>query len=254
MLGWYEIFEPSLIRLQKQGAWQKLASLLNHSDSEVRCLAADSLGRLQRPEALESLLKRLLREEEPAVRGRIAVALGRIGGEEASQALLQMVKDDDWEVRASAVRALAQLANSEHLSLLCEMLQDDHEAVVVEAIRALQRLGSSQAISSLHKSFDRFNGSIRELAASAIDAINLNCRGASSTDVYFFTYVKRSTLICECYSYRLVAWRNYQRRRWLNPFVRSWGIGCWDWETLEDRLRSEVLKADNTLKIVDRRA
>ncbi len=254
MLSWYDIFEPSLIKLEEQRAWQRLAALLNHADCEIRCLAADALGRLAQPEATDRLLEHFLNEEEASVRGRIAIALGRIGGKEVSQALLQMTKDVEWEVRSSAVRALAQLAYEEHLSVLCEMLQDEHESVVVEAIRGLQQLGSARAVSSLHRSFDRFNGSTRELATSAIHSINLNYRSGLGTDVYFFTYVKRSTLICECYSYRLVTWRNYQRRRWLNPFARGWGVGYWDWETLEARLRSDVLKPGNSLKIVDKRA
>lgn len=254
MFSWYEIFEPSLAKWEERRDWQRLAALLNHNDCEVRCLAADALGRLAQPEAIERLLERFLKEEEASVRGRVAVALGRIGGEEVSQPLLQMTRDEEWEVRASAVRALARLACEEHLSILCEMLQDEHESVVVEAIRALQRLGSARAVSSLHRSFDRFDGATRELATSAIHSINLNRRNSLGTDVYFFTYVKRSTLICECYSYRLVTWRNYQRRRWLNPFARGWGVGYWEWETLEERLRSDVLKSGNSLKIVDKRA
>jgi hypothetical protein len=78
--------------------------------------------------------------------------------------------------------------------------------------------------------------------------------GWPADEVYFFTYSKGSILVCECYSYKLVAWRNYWRRRWLHPFSRDWGIGCWEITTLAEEIKNKVMRPGLKLQLFDRRA
>jgi hypothetical protein len=255
VVSWYDIFEPNIGLWEARGDVPKLIAALTARDQEVRCLAYDALGRLRGSEASAAIIKALTKEESSPVRCRGAVALGRLGDQESTDMLYSLLNDLDWEVRTAATRALGRQKRAELLPTLCLMLQDDHEAVVAEAIHALSYLGNYKANSSLHRLFDNCGKAIRELASAAINAINLNQPMEWPDDeVYFFTYAYRGRFICECYSYKLVAWRNYLRRRWRFPFARDWGVGFWEIGSLADHLKEEVIKPGLRLELCDRRA
>jgi hypothetical protein len=255
VVSWYEIFEPSVTLWEANKDFPKLVAGLTAKDLEVRCLSFDALGRLRGEEASRAVLKALEKEEDGAVRSRATVALGRIGGPEATDMLYALLNDEDWEVRAAATRALGEQKRPELLPTLCLMLQDEHEGVVAEAIHALSYLGNYRANKYLHSLFDTCGKAIKELASAAINAINLNQPMEWPDDeVYFFTYAYRGRFVCECYSYKLVAWRNYLRRRLRFPFARDWGVGFWEIASLAEHLSEEVVRPGFRLELCDRRA
>lgn len=255
MISWYDLFEPKVATWEVQQDMARLIAGLSDTDLEVRCLSYDALGRLGLADTRVSVCKAILTEDFASVRARGAIALGRLGGPDATVILYNLLNDDDWEVRTAATRSLGRQKNLEFLTTFCMLLEDDHDSVIIEAIYALAQLSNYRAITALHRLFDRPDRSLRDLAASAINAINLNqSMGLPADEVYFFTYTLRQQLLCECYSYKLVTWRNYLRRRWQTPWARNWGIGYWEISTLAERLKSEMLKPGFKLAISDRRA
>ncbi|MBL8150825.1 MAG: HEAT repeat domain-containing protein [Blastocatellia bacterium] len=254
MFSWYNIFEPQVAAWESAQDMSKLLTGLIDSDPEVRCLAYDAVGRLKATYTLKAVVDSIAKEDMSAVRARGAIALGKIGGFEAKEALQYLLRDPDTEVRASAVRALSDQADSELLPVFCNMLEDEHEDVVVEAIYAIGNLGSHRAVSSLHKLFSKYGKAIREIASSAIYSINLKQKQHRPDEVYFFTYARGASFFCECYSYKLLAWRNYLRRRWRYPFARDWGIGYWEIETLGEHLKAEVMRPGLDLCLIDHRS
>ncbi len=257
MISWYDFFEPKIDFWETKKDIAKLIAATSDPDLEVRCLAYDALGRVGAKENANKICQMLLQETTSQVRARGAIALGRLGKEnkEATAVLFHFLADENPEVRAAAARGLSRQNNQEMWTVFCSLLDDQDINVVLEAIYALGQFGNYRAITSIHRIFDRCDRAMKEIASSAINAINLKQpMGWPADEVYFFTYSKGSTLICECYSYKLVAWRNYWRRRWLYPFSRDWGIGCWEINTLAEELKVKVLRPGLKLEIFDRRA
>ncbi|MBL8192735.1 MAG: HEAT repeat domain-containing protein [Blastocatellia bacterium] len=256
MITWYDFFEPKINSWEKNKDIPKLIVATSDTDLEVRCLAYDALGRVGTKENINRLCKAVLEEKNASARARGAIALGRLGDDIESKAVLfHLLRDESSEVRAAATRGLSRQVNQELFSVFCALLEDEDINVVVEAIYALGQFGNHRAVTPIHRIFDRCDRAMKELASSAINSINLNQpMGWPSDEVYFFTYSRRGYLICECYSYKLVAWRNYWRRRWRYPFARDWGIGCWEISSLENEIRGKVLRPGLKLKIYDQRA
>ncbi len=82
-----------------------LVSLLFDLDPVVRGRAALAIGRVGIPEGGSALAAALL-DAEPAVRGHAAFALGLIGGVEASEPLRRLLADTDPTVRGRAAEGL----------------------------------------------------------------------------------------------------------------------------------------------------
>jgi hypothetical protein len=233
----------------------RLVVSLTNSDPEMRCLAYDALGRLRPLSLTPTLLQSLAREVDATVRARAAVALGRIGEGQAIIKLCELLSDEAPEVRAAAVRALSPQLEKELLGVYCALLEDEHDTVIIEAVHALGQLGDHRAITPLHRLLERSERPLKELASTAINAISLQAPMSQPTDeVYFFTYSRHQQLFCECYSYKLVAWRNHLRRRWHYPFARDWGLGFCEINTLSEHITAEVLPAGFTLTLRDYRA
>lgn len=257
MVGWYDLFEPKVAAWEASGDIGRLITGLTDRDPEVRCLSYDALGRLRRdvPETREAICQALYEENSSSVRSRGAVALTRLGGNESLNKLRDLLIDPDGEVRAEATRGLGKQQDSNMLSVFCALLDDEYERVVTEAIYALSWLGNYRAVTALHRLFDHCTKEMRELASNAINSINLNQPLAwPDDDVFFFTYAFRGRLACECYSYKLIAWRNYLRRRWRYPFAHDWGIGYWEMSTMAEQLTERVLRPGYRLELIDRRS
>lgn len=262
MVSWYEIFEPPVKSWEANRDLAKLLAGISHEDDEIRCLSFDALGRIgattttiDANSVILDISKAIKTEVSTEVRARAAIALGRLGGGEAVITLCDLLNDEYGDVRAAAVKALSQNPEPEMLSIFCAMLEDEYESVVIEAIHSLGRLGSYRAVTSLHRLFDRCERPIRELASTAIHSINLNSpMERMDNEVYFFTYSRRRRFYCECYSYKLLAWRNYVRRRWRYPFALDWGIGYWELSTIAQHISAKLLRPGLKLEVLDLRS
>lgn len=153
--------------------FDRLADGIRDEHGFVRATAAKLLGDLQDPAAVPLLADRLLMDPNTWVRQRSAEALERIGGAEASAALLDGLKDpiqsvrlaaaqaarevdpvaampefsrlvlDDpvWEVRVEAARGLGEAENPELVPVLEAAINDPNEFVRAAAANALKRYG-----------------------------------------------------------------------------------------------------------------
>jgi cyclophilin family peptidyl-prolyl cis-trans isomerase/HEAT repeat protein len=120
-------------------------------ESEIAAIAA--LLRMEDRRELDAgLHAALAAHPNPIVRGRAALAAGRIGGADVAAALLPLLRDSVLEVRADAAFALGLLADSsatviDALARLATRPIVDED--VIEAIHALSRAGAHDRLISL---------------------------------------------------------------------------------------------------------
>ncbi|MEG3880207.1 HEAT repeat domain-containing protein [Microcoleus sp. herbarium7] len=99
----------SLGKIGSEAAIPELVKLVEDSDSIVRMSAADALGNIDCEAAIPGLLK-LVEDSNSIVRMSTADALGKINYEVAIPGLLKLIKDSDSYVRSSAAHGLANIA------------------------------------------------------------------------------------------------------------------------------------------------
>lgn len=90
-------------------------------------------------------IQAFLRQEDPAVRRRAALAAGRIGDELVLPELIPRLQDPEVEVRRATAFALGLLASSESESALLAALADADPLVRGRSAEALSRLSPSSA-------------------------------------------------------------------------------------------------------------
>jgi len=86
-------------------------------------------------------LEELIRDTDPAIRRRAALAIGRIGDARGGPSLVASLGDPDAEVRASAAFALGLLGDKSAAPTLSGSLKDESLQVRIRAIEALGLLG-----------------------------------------------------------------------------------------------------------------
>ena len=145
-----------------------LLEVRTSDDVDVRKLVVDALTGIADPRSREPL-EELLEDPDPNVRAAAAEALGAVGGDEVSPALLVKATDEneDQLVRFSAIHALAALELPIRVDQLGSVLNDsvlsaaglallgradDDEAAIEELLKALgsrSRTGREASIRSL---------------------------------------------------------------------------------------------------------
>jgi serine/threonine protein kinase len=101
-----------------------LLPLCQDHDPYVRWEAADAIATAATAADLDALPE-LQRNEDPNVRAALAQALGRIGGERATSALLGMLDDRDGFVRWQVVATLGDWADSQFVPVLKAIMTRD---------------------------------------------------------------------------------------------------------------------------------
>jgi len=117
-----------------------LCTALEDTDAELRARAAQALGAIGDPRAVERLLPRLLVDPVPFVRTAVARALGRVGADRAMQLLVEALADPEWWVRLRAIEALEKIGSPAR-DLLVATLSDPDPQVRRGAARALEGIG-----------------------------------------------------------------------------------------------------------------
>lgn len=112
---------------------QALVKLVKNSDEELSQIAAETLGNFG-PTAIESLATLLLQEDS---RLFATAALAQIRRTETIPPLLSVVGDSQVAVRAAAIEALSSFHDSRIPPVLVAALKDPATAVRKEAVRAL---------------------------------------------------------------------------------------------------------------------
>jgi HEAT repeat protein len=139
---------------------------------EERIIAAKALGDIHDPAAVDSLIERGLKAEDPGLRAESAVSLGKIGESRAVKPLeaavrpyyesapeesqgvtisagpiderVRLLKEKESRVRASVAWALGQLADPSAQDILKRAVNDDNSLVRDAAAEALAKISEKQ--------------------------------------------------------------------------------------------------------------
>ncbi len=148
---------------EKKGADEKKASI-----SELGELAAgDKLSDAMKNRA-GSILAKLLQDENPAIRGTSAAALGRMGRLESWSGLVALLNDSDKNVSREAATALGQIKCRDSVGPLIDLSSDRAPAVRALAIFALGEIKSPKSIGALIMALD---DRVLEVKVNAADAL-----------------------------------------------------------------------------------
>jgi cyclophilin family peptidyl-prolyl cis-trans isomerase len=124
----------------------RLGQLLAHEDPRVRARAALAIGRVADPAAFPPV-REALRDAEPQVRAAAALALGLAGDEEAEPALLRrLALDDGRPERLADLEALGRVGGERAVPALVASLGEPEPEVRAAAARALGNYGYRQRL------------------------------------------------------------------------------------------------------------
>lgn len=129
-----------------------------------------ALGKLGRP-ALQELLRRL-KQDESGVCPDAVVALGCIGDPRALEPLLGLLRSDNDLMRWGAAEALGKLGDARAVEPLLRRLGDEHPGVRGAAAEALGNLGDARALAPLLGCLRDRSGHARQEAADALVELN----------------------------------------------------------------------------------
>lgn len=146
----------------------KLIRQLGHKKPEVRENAAEALGELTSPLAIEPLIGTLGDAEEP-VREAASEALVKTG-KPAVEPLIDALDDDNWRVRKNAMYVLGEIGDVRaSLPLLAEMRKTENEFYMRDAAAsALGSIGDVAIADTLISDLGSSDPMIRQLAAMAL--------------------------------------------------------------------------------------
>ncbi len=168
-----------LARLGRSWATPALSAALNDQTTQVRRSAAQALGDLGDPQALQPLLDAASRDEDAEVRMFALRSLGLLGDLRAFEPLISRLVDQQEtpKVRGMAAEALADLRDIRSVPPLIDALSDPITEVRFWAAFALGELGDPAAILKLKQLAAKDNAvlpgwwEVKREAASAIERI-----------------------------------------------------------------------------------
>ncbi|WP_321422449.1 HEAT repeat domain-containing protein [uncultured Methanobacterium sp.] len=141
----------ALGRIGDHRAVPYLIKALEDNDWHVRKYAAVSLGKMQDKQAIPVLLE-AMDDEDADVRWKAMLALGKLG-ESAVPPLIKTLKNKNWRVRAKAAEVLGKIGGEDALHALINLLvgrtTDKNRHVRGKAAEALGRIGDEQAFEAL---------------------------------------------------------------------------------------------------------
>lgn len=111
-------------------AIEQLHYLATHGAEPVRFRIINQLGASPIDELVAAAFDRLRSDSSPLVRHEAAFALGRVGTQEAYQALIGSLSDESWLVRHEAAMGLVDSSYAPALERLEECLSDSSPEVV----------------------------------------------------------------------------------------------------------------------------
>jgi cyclophilin family peptidyl-prolyl cis-trans isomerase/HEAT repeat protein len=150
-----------------------LVSLLKDAEPRIRRRAALAIGRVGLPEGVQPLAALLAGDTVPEVRHMAALALGLIGDASAADALLAALADADPFVQGRAAEALGQIPHKPAAPAVRKMVQAHITAGALTGIDAddqgYPKSGPTEAVRLGIYALVRL-GSFEELAAAVLDA------------------------------------------------------------------------------------
>lgn len=127
-------------RIGDSRATEDLIARLHDRDDLLRMAAAEALGAIEDPRAVQPLVRATLRDPAPQVRAHSAAAVARIEGDRAIDVLVAALADPDYATRLRALEAFEaiQVEDTSHLE---SALRDPNIDVRRRAALALERVG-----------------------------------------------------------------------------------------------------------------
>ncbi|MGH7549485.1 MAG: M56 family metallopeptidase [Gemmatimonadota bacterium] len=149
-----------------------VASTLGDDDPAVRLTAAETLGKLQDPRAVEALTRALREDPDPKVRAMAAWALGQIEDPAGVPALSAALReDDDVTVRRNAAEALGEIEDASAIDALGSGLGDPSVEVRRTAVWALGMIEDARAVPLLVPLLEDSDVEVRRNVAEALGDI-----------------------------------------------------------------------------------
>ena len=127
--------------LDHRSYFEKLVSALNHSERTTRIRAAYILGELKDQRAVEPFAEVVDKPrgiEDVFFIEMVAIALGKLDGEEALLILIRMMDHPSFIVRRAALNSLSRFKNGEALKVIKRALKDPSPNVQELAKKILQ--------------------------------------------------------------------------------------------------------------------
>jgi HEAT repeat protein/Tfp pilus assembly protein PilF len=160
----------ALGKLGTKGAIDFLIRKLSAVDKDFRANAARALGESGDKRAVAPLIKAF--QDKRISLNYDAEALGKIGGEEALQFLLQALKEQEEGSRKGAAGALGWTKDLRAVDPLIHLLINDKDQFVrSNSASALARIGDKRAVEPLIKALGDKEDYVRKSAATALGSL-----------------------------------------------------------------------------------
>ena len=160
----------TLRRLRDGRAVLPLLELLTHKNHRVRARAAEALGQIGDPAALQPLSELLFRDQMESVQASAAKALGDLGDPEALTALEHGLQQS-LAVRSKAIIAIGQLQDPAATEVVEEMLDDPASAIRYHAATILGELGDDAVIPKLERLVVDSDDMVRRAAMKSLEQL-----------------------------------------------------------------------------------
>jgi len=159
----------------RHGAPEDLDAVLRIVEGERDPALVAALPRIvagiQAPAAREHLRGAAFRRAVPALKARLARALGASGDREATLALVAALADPDFDVRAEALFALGELRDEGAYPHMTVFLSGEDPRLREVAARALGVLGAPRAVPALARALDDPAPRVVESAATSLGVL-----------------------------------------------------------------------------------
>src|SRR5687768_8520836 len=153
-------------------AVEALSRALRSDESvEVRRMAAWALGEIEDAAGVPALSDALRSDRDEEVRRMAAWALGEIESATAVEALGAALKDASPEVRKTAVWALGEIESPNGVQHLLPFLKDENTEIRSQAAWALGEIESPRAVAALSAALDDREPKVREMVVWALGEI-----------------------------------------------------------------------------------
>jgi HEAT repeat protein len=135
-----------------------LLQMLESKNAVERSNAARTFGLMSDKRALEPLINLLASDTDCEPRGNVAKALGKIGDDKATDALIESLNDTEAFVRRESAKALGKLKNKKAVEPLIMLLKDPVYKVRADAATALKEIGDDRAVAPMIEVLDSRGG------------------------------------------------------------------------------------------------
>ncbi|MGC8645139.1 MAG: M1 family aminopeptidase [Thermoplasmata archaeon] len=202
---------------------EPLRYLLENGETVIeRARAAMSLGSFGRSE-IPVLEGAFFKEKSWYVKGKIAESISKLGGEEASRALVRMLGDEDYKARREVVRALSNVNDPGILSRLQEIFEGEKGyRIRALALAAAAKAGKERSRDLLMKALNvpSYDSWIRTSALNALGELN-DLSTASTISQYTKKDYDWQTRVAAVTAISKLYWQDRSLGRYISDALRD---------------------------------